>query len=124
LSLPQVIISIPLFLVLLFGIGFILNMILKTTWLPSYLYAALIIGLAGYMFVERRFEAGGLDHPLRGHDRGAVERLDHQDVARQGIPHVLSGIPFFLLDPEVVFSGPVPAEGSVRVGRGEHLRIQ
>jgi hypothetical protein len=56
LSLPQVIISIPLFLVLLFGIGFILNMILKTTWLPSILYAMLIIGMAVYMFVER----GGL----------------------------------------------------------------
>ena len=56
MSLPQVIISIPLFLVLLFGIGFILNMILKTTWLPSILYAMLIIGMAVYMFVER----GGL----------------------------------------------------------------
>ena len=56
MSLPQVMISIPLFLVLLFGIGFILNMILKTTWFPSILYAALIIGLAVYMFVER----GGL----------------------------------------------------------------
>jgi Putative membrane protein len=56
LSLPQVIISIPLFSVLLFGIGFILNMILKTTWFPSILYAALISGLAVYMFMER----GGL----------------------------------------------------------------
>lgn len=56
MSLPQVIISIPLFLVLLFGIGFILNMILKTTWLPSILYAMLIIGMSVYMFVER----GGL----------------------------------------------------------------
>lgn len=56
MSLPQVMISIPLFLVLLFGIGFILNMILKTTWLPSILYAALIIGLAVYMFME----SGGL----------------------------------------------------------------
>ena len=56
MTLPQVIISIPLFLVLLFGIGFILNMILKTTWFPSIVYAALIIGLAVYMFTEK----GGL----------------------------------------------------------------
>ena len=56
MSLPQVVISILLFLVLLYGIGFILNMILKTVWLPSILYAALIIGMAVYKFVER----GGL----------------------------------------------------------------
>lgn len=43
LSLPQFIISIPLFFVLFFGIGFILNMILKTTWLPVILYLALVV---------------------------------------------------------------------------------
>ncbi|SHE81223.1 Putative membrane protein [Seinonella peptonophila] len=45
LSLPQFIISIPLFFVLLFGIGFILNMILKTTWLPGVIYAVIIVVL-------------------------------------------------------------------------------
>jgi hypothetical protein len=31
----QVVISIVLFLILFFGIGFLLNMLLKTTWLPG-----------------------------------------------------------------------------------------
>ena len=31
--------------VLMFGIGFILNMLLKTTWLPLYLYFILVIGV-------------------------------------------------------------------------------
>lgn len=31
----QLVISVLLFLILFFGIGFILNMILKTTWLPG-----------------------------------------------------------------------------------------
>ncbi len=34
-----------LMFVLMFGIGFILNMLLKTTWLPLYLYILLVIGL-------------------------------------------------------------------------------
>jgi len=34
-----------LMFVLFFGIGFILNMLLKTTWLPVYLYVLLVIGV-------------------------------------------------------------------------------
>ena len=44
-SIPQFIVSIPLFFVLLFGIGFILNMILKTTWLPVVLYSLIVLYL-------------------------------------------------------------------------------
>jgi hypothetical protein len=46
ISLVQLIISVPLLLVFFFGIGFILNMILKTTWLPIYLFVALVIYFA------------------------------------------------------------------------------
>nr|WP_325063585.1 YuiB family protein [Risungbinella massiliensis] len=46
INLIQLVISIPLILVLIFGIGFILNMILKTTWIPLILYLALVIYLA------------------------------------------------------------------------------
>lgn len=38
----QFIVSIPLFLVLAFGLGFIINMIIKSTWLPSYLYIVVV----------------------------------------------------------------------------------
>lgn len=46
ISLVQLIISIPLLFVFFFGIAFILNMILKTTWLPIYLFLALIVYFA------------------------------------------------------------------------------
>ncbi|ATO48836.1 YuiB family protein [Brevibacillus laterosporus] len=42
------IISVVLFSILGFGIGFILNMLLKTTWLPF----ALTIGLIGYVVIS------------------------------------------------------------------------
>ncbi|WP_134704018.1 YuiB family protein [Ammoniphilus sp. YIM 78166] len=45
MNIPQLIISIPLFLVLAFGIGFILNMLIKTTWLPLVIYALLLVYL-------------------------------------------------------------------------------
>lgn len=43
LSLPQLFISVPLLFVLFFGLGFILNMILKTTWLPLLLFLGIVI---------------------------------------------------------------------------------
>ncbi|EGL84163.1 hypothetical protein CathTA2_0277 [Caldalkalibacillus thermarum TA2.A1] len=39
----QFVISILLFLILFFGIGFILNMLLKTTWLPGLILYPLVV---------------------------------------------------------------------------------
>lgn len=44
----QVIVIILLAFVLMFGVGFIFNMLLKTTWFPIYGYAAVMIGLFVY----------------------------------------------------------------------------
>jgi hypothetical protein len=44
----QLIIATVLLFVLFFGLGFILNMLLKTTWFPLYAYIALVIGLVVY----------------------------------------------------------------------------
>lgn len=52
----QFIVSIPLFLVLAFGLGFIINMIVKTTWAPSYVYILMVT-----FFVYRSGGMNGLD---------------------------------------------------------------
>jgi hypothetical protein len=44
----QVIVIAVLAFVLMFGVGFILNMLLKTTWFPIYGFMALMIGLFVY----------------------------------------------------------------------------
>lgn len=49
----QFIVSIPLYLALAFGLGFILNMIVKTTWAPVYVYIAVVLFLV--------FRAGGMN---------------------------------------------------------------
>lgn len=50
LNILQIIVGIMLAVVLTFGIGFILNMLLKTTWIPAYLYVALVVYT--YVFYE------------------------------------------------------------------------
>ncbi|MEF2247101.1 MULTISPECIES: YuiB family protein [unclassified Paenibacillus] len=42
----QIIIATVLFFVMMFGIGFILNMLLKTTWFPIGLFVVVLIVLA------------------------------------------------------------------------------
>ncbi|MCZ8516804.1 YuiB family protein [Paenibacillus filicis] len=71
----QLIIATVLLFVLFFGLGFILNMLMKTTWFPIYGYIVLIIGLviyygwgsdsvwsavAGYSLVDMIAAIGGL----------------------------------------------------------------
>lgn len=41
----QLIVAMILFFVMMFGIGFILNMLLKTTWFPIYLFVIVLIPL-------------------------------------------------------------------------------
>ncbi len=45
LFIGQFIISLLLFPILFFGIGFLLNMLLKTTWLPVIIYPLVLIAL-------------------------------------------------------------------------------
>ncbi|MBO8171755.1 MAG: hypothetical protein H0Z33_07690 [Bacillaceae bacterium] len=47
-NIAQLIISIPLFMFLAFGIGFIINMLVKTTWFPLVIY----IGLLVYVYMQ------------------------------------------------------------------------
>ncbi len=43
-----VLVLMVLFFVMMFGIGFILNMLMKTTWFPSYLFVIVILPVVVY----------------------------------------------------------------------------
>ncbi len=43
MSIPQLIISMLLFIVLFFGIGFLLNMLLRATWVMAVIYPVVVI---------------------------------------------------------------------------------
>lgn len=42
----QIVFATMLFMVITFGIGFIVNMLIKTTWFPTYFFIVLIVVLA------------------------------------------------------------------------------
>lgn len=78
----QLLIVTVLFFVLLFGIGFILNMLLKTTWLPVYLYIFVAVPLV----VWRLWEPGSLWDNL-----AAYSAADYLTFAGGLVGAVLSG---------------------------------
>ncbi len=58
MNLVQVVVLMMLSMVLFFGIGFILNMLLKTTWLPLAGFFLLLVGIA----IARGGWAGTLEY--------------------------------------------------------------
>ncbi|MBO2943860.1 hypothetical protein JJQ72_07710 [Paenibacillus sp. F411] len=48
LELIPVLVLMILFFVMMFGIGFILNMLMKTTWFPCYLFVLVILPVVVY----------------------------------------------------------------------------
>ncbi|GAB6991557.1 YuiB family protein [Paenibacillus pini] len=48
-----VLVLMVLFFVMMFGIGFILNMLMKTTWFPSYLFIIVILPVVVYSLWDR-----------------------------------------------------------------------
>jgi hypothetical protein len=61
MSLAQLLVSMLLFLVLFFGIGFILNMLLRSTWIMSIIYPVIVIFIVdetGTKFYDYFLNAG------------------------------------------------------------------
>ncbi len=48
MAILQVFVMMLLFFVMMFGIGFILNMLIKTTWFPIYLFIIVVVPLGMY----------------------------------------------------------------------------
>jgi hypothetical protein len=59
LSLPQLLLSILLFTVLFYGVAFIINMLLKTTWLVPILYPIIVIIIVDKMSTFEYFTEPG-----------------------------------------------------------------
>lgn len=60
----QLVIVTVLLFVLFFGLGFILNMLVKTTWLPIYMYVLLVAGMIIYWGFQSGFAAAFQDITL------------------------------------------------------------
>lgn len=54
----QIVVAMLLFFVMMFGIGFILNMLMKTTWFPIYLYLIVLLPLGIYFTWDKTLSFG------------------------------------------------------------------
>lgn len=54
----QIIVAMLLFFVMMFGIGFILNMLMKTTWFPIYLFIIVLLPLSLYFMRDTTISIG------------------------------------------------------------------
>jgi hypothetical protein len=68
LLLPQVIISMLLFMVLFFGIGFLFNMLLRATWFMAILYPVVVVLIVDKIRFFEYFTKPGSSFRLLGHD--------------------------------------------------------
>ena len=59
----QLIIAVLIFFVLLFGLGFIMNMLLKTTWLPTFIFVLVVVPL----YVYSQWDSGSLWEHIKGY---------------------------------------------------------
>lgn len=59
MAIPMLIISMLLFFVLFFGIGFLLNMILRVTWLMALIYPIVVV-LIVYKMMDTKFSISAI----------------------------------------------------------------
>ncbi|WP_062199481.1 YuiB family protein [Massilibacterium senegalense] len=59
MSIPMLIISMLLFFVLFFGIGFLLNMILRVTWLMALIYP-IVVFMIVYKMLDTKFSVSAI----------------------------------------------------------------
>ncbi|UTR15823.1 YuiB family protein [Salipaludibacillus sp. LMS25] len=97
LNLPQLMIAILLYFVLFFGIGFILNMLLRSTWTMTIVYPVVIffmINDSGYLSY---FNDPGTAFPALGHAFISLTTADIIILTAGMVGAILAGIAIRML---------------------------
>ncbi|ADU31642.1 YuiB family protein [Evansella cellulosilytica] len=97
LSLPQLIIAIVLYFVLFFGIGFILNMLLRSTWTMAIIYPIVIFFIVDNSGFFSYFTRPGEVFPIFWNDLIALKSADVVILISGMVGAVLSGIAIRML---------------------------
>ncbi|ANC78305.1 YuiB family protein [Fictibacillus nanhaiensis] len=97
LLLPQFIISMLLFMVLFFGIGFLFNMLLRATWFMVILYPIVVIMIVDDIRFFEYFTKPGTSFQLLGSDLLNLSVSDITILACGLIGAILSGIAIKML---------------------------
>jgi len=91
-SIIQLILSMLIFLVMFFGIGFLLNMLLRSTWFMAILYPIVVIFIVDDVsFLDYFFKAGTAFSAL-GHKLVSLQPADILILASGLVGAIISGI--------------------------------
>lgn len=88
----QIIISIVLFMVLFFGIGFIANMLLRATWVPAIVYPFIVILIVDKVHMYQYFTAFHSSVSGLGHELAALKPVDITVLSSGFIGTIAAGI--------------------------------
>ncbi|MCM3760448.1 YuiB family protein [Alkalihalobacillus oceani] len=90
--LPQLLISMVLFLILFFGIGFLLNMVLRSTWIMAFIYPIIVILIVDNVGIMEYFTAPGAAFPRLGADLAALQIVDILILSSGFVGAIIAGI--------------------------------
>ncbi|WP_413378682.1 YuiB family protein [Alkalihalobacillus sp. 1P02AB] len=92
MNIPQLVISMILFLVLFFGIGFLLNMVLRSTWVMAVVYPIIVILIIDNVSFFDYFTSPGIAFPALGEQFLALKMVDVLVLSSGFVGAILSGI--------------------------------
>ena len=92
MSLPQLIISMFLFLILFFGIGFLLNMILRATWIMAVIYPLIVIFIVDNVGVFEYITAPIASFQALAYDLIALKPVDILVLTSGFIGAIIAGV--------------------------------
>ncbi|WP_158737804.1 YuiB family protein [Alteribacillus sp. YIM 98480] len=96
-SLPQLIISMALFLLLFFGIGFLLNMILRSTWIMAVVYPLIVIAIIDNVRFFDYILSPGASFSALGNDLISLKLVDIVILSSGLIGAIIAGIAIRML---------------------------
>ncbi|MCL7748911.1 YuiB family protein [Halalkalibacter alkaliphilus] len=92
MNLPQLLISMVLFLILFFGIGFLLNMVLRSTWVMALIYPIIVILIVDNVSFFEYFTAPLTSLSMLGSDLLALHFVDILVLTSGFIGAIIAGI--------------------------------
>lgn len=92
ISLTHVVLSILIFIVMFFGIGFLLNMLLRMTWLMAIIYPIVVILIIDEVKLYEYFTKPTYSFQLLGEKIMALHTVDIIILASGLVGAIISGI--------------------------------
>lgn len=90
--LPQLLISMILFLILFFGIGFLLNMVLRSTWIMAFCYPIIVILIVDDVGFFDYFTSPAASFSMLGSDLLALQLVDILILTSGFIGTIIAGV--------------------------------